>query len=491
MSKFCRGSIRSNRSCLIVPVILVTLVGVAESVLAGAQTLRVVAYNIDADTSPTIGAMGGPISGPGIETVLQAIGNATLGGNAQPIDVLALEELAAAPFRTLDNAAMNGVVNKLNAIYGAGTYTWEQTIVDPNTGGTGGGPSGLVWNTHTVQLLGVKAVGNASSTGAPRAPMRYTLAPVGLNDHSADFTVYVSHTKAGTDTSTSPTDYDRRNTEATTLRNDAAALDATSMTTYGKHAHVIYSGDFNLHSNTEAAYQTMISPSLNGGVAQAIDSVNRTNDWTTAGTFHSLFTESATSVSSRFDFQFITAPMDAGQAGAEPGMQIVPGTYIPFGNGGAINHQSVTNSANTAAFPDLGVAPYSPSYRTSVLNALTTTTDHLPLVADYSFATAVGIPGDYDRSGLVDAADYNLWQTSFDSTTSLAADGNGDGVVDAADYTIWQDNLGHSVVIGPGAGSLSNTAVPEPSAAILLILGGYLILQCGGQPLESGKSPCT
>ena len=95
--------------------------------LAGAQTLRVVAYNIDADTSPTIGAMGGPISGPGIETVLQAIGNATLGGNAQPIDVLALEELAAAPFRTIDNAAMNGVLNKLNAIYGAGTYAWDLT----------------------------------------------------------------------------------------------------------------------------------------------------------------------------------------------------------------------------------------------------------------------------------------------------------------------------------------------------------------------------
>ena len=135
----------------------------------------------------------------------------------------------------------------------------------------------------------------------------------------------------------------------------------------------------------------------------------------------------------------------------------------------------MTNAANTAAFPDLGVAPYTPSYRTSVLQALTTTTDHLPLVADYSFATAVGIPGDYDRSGLVDAADYNLWLSSFDSTTSLAADGNGDGVVDAADYTIWQDNLGHSVVIGPGAGSLSNVAVPEPSTSALLILGGCFI----------------
>jgi hypothetical protein len=52
------------------------------------------------------------------------------------------------------------------------------------------------------------------------------------------------------------------------------------------------------------------------------------------------------------------------------------------------------------------------------------------------------VPGDYDKSGLVDQADYNLWRSTFGSTVDLRADGNGDNVVDAADYSVWRDNLG-------------------------------------------------
>src|SRR5262245_43235342 len=66
------------------------LVDVAET-----QTLRVVSYNIDADTGGADGQMGGVYAGPGLSTVLQAIGNVHLGStnNAQPIDVLTLQEL--------------------------------------------------------------------------------------------------------------------------------------------------------------------------------------------------------------------------------------------------------------------------------------------------------------------------------------------------------------------------------------------------------------
>jgi hypothetical protein len=464
MSKYCRlpnGCIHWNHLLLVFAV----LAAVAETVGAAQQTLRIVTYNIDADTNSTQGQMGGPLSGPGIDTVLQAIGNAKLAGNAQPIDVLALQELWFAPFITLQNGNMNGVVDKLNAIYGAGTYAYDPTS-DPTTGNqTGNGPNGLVYNTKTVKVLAAAPVGTASGTGAPRAPMRYTLAPVGYDDHSADFTLYVSHTKAGT-TTTAPSDYDRRNYEATELRNNAATI--------GPNAHVIFAGDFNLHGSNETAYQTMVSASLNGGVGQAIDTLNPANNWNTSSGFKSLFTESATSVGSRFDYQFVTAPMIN-----QPGLQLVPNTCTPFGNGGDLYFQSVTNAANSAAFPDLGMAPYTPAYRSSVLTALTTTTDHLPLVADYSFASAIRVPpplvGDYNGNGIVDATDYSAWRDTLGQvvTAGSGADGDHSGTIDQGDYDTWTMHFGEMT---PGGGATSTAAVPEPSAAALLATGVCLLI---------------
>jgi len=62
---------------------------------ASAQTLRVVAYNmmlIPLALQFLINLNLASPFGPGLNTVLQAIGNATC-GHAQPIDVLGLEEL--------------------------------------------------------------------------------------------------------------------------------------------------------------------------------------------------------------------------------------------------------------------------------------------------------------------------------------------------------------------------------------------------------------
>lgn len=70
-------------------------------------------------------------------------------------------------------------------------------------------------------------------------------------------------------------------------------------------------------------------------------------------------------------------------------------------------------------------------------------------------------PGDYNKNGSVGPEDYDVWKSNF-GTSFADADGNGNGVVDAADYALWRDNL--------GAGSGSRAAVPEPSAAVLLLI---------------------
>jgi hypothetical protein len=84
-------------------------------------------------------------------------------------------------------------------------------------------------------------------------------------------------------------------------------------------------------------------------------------------------------------------------------------------------------------------------------------------------AATLGMPGDYNNDGAVDAADYVMWRKVLGTNDPLG--GNGDetggsaGVVDSADYTHWRENYGAG---GAGAGG---GAVPEPSAFLIVTLG--------------------
>jgi hypothetical protein len=77
------------------------------------------------------------------------------------------------------------------------------------------------------------------------------------------------------------------------------------------------------------------------------------------------------------------------------------------------------------------------------------------------------LSGDYNRDGIVDAADYGVWREDFGRTTDLAADGNRNNSVDAADYVVWRNNLQSDNRSGLSAA----TSVPEPPGWLILATG--------------------
>ena len=75
------------------------------------------------------------------------------------------------------------------------------------------------------------------------------------------------------------------------------------------------------------------------------------------------------------------------------------------------------------------------------------------------------IPGDYNRDGTVNAADYAVWRNTLGATgPGLDADDNGDNAVNTADYDLWRAHFGQTA----GSASVSN-AVPEPATLGLCI----------------------
>ncbi|MGH7244033.1 MAG: hypothetical protein ACREJD_11490 [Phycisphaerales bacterium] len=369
--------------------------------------IRVVTYNTECS------GLGIVAPNAGFDTVMQGIGNYHLAGNAQPIDVLSLQELDGTLFTLQNSATLPYIVDQLNAIYGANTYAAD-TLKDPTTGGTGGGPNGLVYNTTTMQLVQAKVVGAASGSGAARAPMRYQLRPIG-HGSNADFYIYVSHYKASSDA----TSKNRRNVESQAIRTDADLL--------GPSAHIIYSGDFNFTSGrTETAYQTLLA----AGNGKANDPANPANTWTNSSTFRGLMTESATTCDIRFDFQFVTNAVLN-----QYGFQLIPGTYGVFGNNGTSSFGGSVNSQFNTALPDL-------ANRTQVLQLLTTVSDHLPVVADYAIVLAP-CPGDLNNDDVVDDSDFVLFSSAYDALTcpaspaSCPGDLNADTFVDDSDFVLF------------------------------------------------------
>jgi hypothetical protein len=75
--------------------------------------------------------------------------------------------------------------------------------------------------------------------------------------------------------------------------------------------------------------------------------------------------------------------------------------------------------------------------------------------------------GDYNRSGVVDSADYVVWRKTLNQTVPSysGADGNGDRAINQPDYAVWREHFGQTVPASPAAGS--GQLASEPPQPIL------------------------
>lgn len=406
---------------------IITGIGLAllfANALAAQTTLRIVSYNIDCSDQDSDGNITNSFHS--LPTMVQAIGLHHLGTNTQPMDVMSCEELNST---TLSNFCV-----QLNAIYGAGTYTFDPTP-DPNTGG---GPDGLIYRTNTVQVVSARALktgetvllqsngtyANAhspggGSNGVTRAPMVYRLRPVGYGTNE-DFYFYVSHARSTSDDAQG----DARYAEAQEVRSDAKYnLPAGS--------HILYGGDWNLFNGSyENAYKCLTGQITSDGInwsdtnpiwantnqTQAYDPVSKTVPPTTfiftnaspdiATYFYDDATEGSFAMSSRLDIQLPNALMLAAY-NTNGGVQLAPDTADPydisnfpasqypyafetFGNDGSTTRGSSATSSSNHSLNDLAdTNPNPATVYTDLQEAGTSSgstfvgSDHYPIFSDY------------------------------------------------------------------------------------------------------------
>lgn len=327
----------------------VLVVCAACPIRALAGTLRIVTWNIEADIDG-VGTTSDPIL-PGVGTVLAGIGEEKAGDNiAQAPDIIALEETAQ------NSITLPPILSALATDYPSLTY--GSSSVQGLSDGTyldGNGPNAMIYNQTTLTLLNTTGVGTpeGATNGEYRQVMRYEFQPVG-GTAANDFYVYVSHMKSG---STSA-DVTAQDEEAAIIRANELTLPANSS--------VLYVGDFN-NSDTSGTPVPPLETLSATGNGEGYDpaSFSTANQW---------LSESATDLRYRDDYQLMTSNV-YNDTGA---INYLSSSFHNFGNNGSVGSGGNVSSGTALA----GLTNPSQS---AVLNALTTASDHLPVVADYSF----------------------------------------------------------------------------------------------------------
>jgi endonuclease/exonuclease/phosphatase family metal-dependent hydrolase len=262
-------------------------------------------------------------------------------------------------FQEVRNADLAALQTHIAASFPGVPYVRATFTTSGTEDGAGGGQCVYYRNDLLDEVVSAHV---DIATGASRNSDRWLFTLDGYSSTAARFYLYSSHLKA----SNTSADAAERNTGAQALRSNANAL--------GAGQHIIFVGDYNLYTNSEAAYQTMVA----AGNAQCFDPLGSA-DWTGAGGAlkHTQSPRDITGTlvgggcDDRFDFQFSTAEVQDGD-----GFALIPGSYRTVGNDGA-HYNLAINAGNNSYYPgDIA--------RSNMLaDVLFDASDHLPVLADY------------------------------------------------------------------------------------------------------------
>src|SRR4051812_1740851 len=137
----------------------------------------------------------------------------------------------------------------------------------------------------------------------------------------------------------------------------------------------------------------------------------------------------------------------------------------PFGGGSALFSQTAAPLDGTAGSPIQ-------SFRLSDYGTGSSADGSKEFFFDNLLITSPGVTGDYNRNGIVDAADFVVWRKTLGKTGSgLAADGNGSNSIDVGDYGVWRTRFGSTTT----AAQSSASNVPEPNGAYLFLTGAIFV----------------
>jgi hypothetical protein len=407
-------------------------------VVCSVSTLRIATYNTDI----TDQGSNGPL--PGLVPALEGIGEEVVNGHAQPVDIVTLTET------TSNSGSVAPIVTALNSYYsasGAASYA-QSPYQGTDSGGSHNGPSALVYNTKTVQLLDSVGVGTpqGSANGEYRQVIRYEFQPVGDSGSTGIFYAYVSHMKAGTASS----DVTARGEEAQIIRNDEATLPANSS--------VLYTGDYNSHSGTN--FTNLFA----AGQGQALDPVTGTQSVSNTLQYYS---ENDSNLNARDDYELMTSNVYNG-TGA---INYVSGSFHVFANNGSVPAGGSVNSGSDTALNSDLVQDGGTFISASTLYAdLITASDHLPAVADYSFSASGGTGTPTIGSFAANPSSVTAG-TSTTLTASSVTETGGSGTVTGVNFYLESNGtsglqIGSDTLVGSGAQSGTTWTISAPTTGL-------------------------